>query len=73
MANGVVNCMHPYSQDVKNPQSKKELDRTFLFGLSNGTFINVSLEPDKPVYLWSLNTQAISKRAGISLIKVYDF
>jgi hypothetical protein len=59
--------------EVKNPASKKELDRTMVFGLGNGSFINVSMEPDKPVYLWSVGVENNTKKAGISLIKVFDF
>lgn len=73
MTNGAVNCIHPFSVEVKNPQSKKELDRTMVYGLSNGSFINVTMEPDKPVYLWSVGVENNTKKAGISLIKVYDF
>jgi hypothetical protein len=73
VAKAPVNCLTPFSVEVKAPETKRQLDRTFLFGLGNGSFINVSLEPDKPVYLWSVNVENNTKKAGVSLIKVYDF
>lgn len=73
MTNSAVNCIHPFSVEVKNPQTKKDLDRTMVYGLANGSFINVTMEPDKPVYLWSVGVENNTKKAGISLIKVYDF
>lgn len=73
MAQGAVNCMQPYSKEVKNPQTKYQLDRTMVFGLGDGTFVNVLFETDKPVYLWSAGLEGQKKKAGISLIKVYDF
>jgi len=73
MAQGAVNCLQPYSKEVKNPQTKHQLDRTMVFGLGDGSFVNILFEPDKPVYLWSAGLEEQKKKAGISLIKVYDF
>lgn len=74
MADGAVNCIHPFTKDRKNlPNSRKDLDRSFVYGLSDSSFINIMMEPDKPVYLWSLAAQTGGNKAGISLIKVYDF
>jgi len=73
MAQGAVNCLHPFSKEVKNPATKTQLDKTMVFGLSDGTFVNVLFETDKPVYLWSAGIENQKRKAGISLIKVYDF
>jgi len=73
MAQGAVNCLHPFSKEVKAPATKSQLDKTMVFGLSDGTFVNIMFETDKPVFLWSAGLENQKRKAGISLIKVYDF
>lgn len=72
MAQGAVNCIHPFSETAKFPQTKDQLDKTLLFGLSDGTFINVMFEPERPVFIWSAGLED-KRKAGIALTKVFDF
>src|SRR5688572_7098832 len=73
MAQGSINCMHPYSKEIKAPTTKTQLDKTLIFGLSDGNFINVMFDPYKPVFLWNAGLDEQKRKSGISLIKPYDF
>ena len=73
MAQGSVNCINPYSKEVKNPATKAQLDKTMAFGLSDGSFISVLFEPDRPVYLWSAGLEEHKRKSGVALLKAYDF
>jgi hypothetical protein len=37
--------------------SKQSLDRTMVFGLNDGSLLGLALNPDTPVYLWSVKGQ----------------
>jgi len=55
------------------PALKANLDKTLLFGLSNGSLVNVLFNADKPSLVWNINTGDPAKKSGISLIKPFDF
>ena len=71
--NSGAGCLYPYSKEVKNPANKAELDKTVIFGLSNGSIINVNFGFDKPALIWNLNLNENEKASGVSLIKQSDF
>ena len=71
--NSGAGCLYPYSKEVKNPASKAELDKTVIFGLNNGSIINVNFGFDKPALIWNLNLHENEKASGVSLIKQSDF
>ncbi len=75
MAAGSVNCITPFAKVSESEQltTKSQLDKAMLFGLSDGSFINVMLQPEEPVYLWHAGVDSQIRKAGVSLIKAYDF
>lgn len=70
-----LNCLCPYSKELKAPISKQQMDKTMILGSADGSFSNVSLNTENPVLIWSLKASkdVILSNAGISLIHTFDF
>lgn len=73
MAQGAVNTLVPFSREVSSASTKVQLGKTMIFGLSDGSFINILFEPDRPVYLWSAGLEEQKRKNGVGLLKPYDF
>lgn len=67
------NCIQPYFKAAKLPPSKAEMDKTVLFGLNDGTAINVVFGAEKAALVWSINPQDRLRASGISLLQPLDF
>jgi hypothetical protein len=70
-----ANCLVPYSKEVKAPTSKQALEKTMLVGLSDGSLINVALNIETPVLVWSLkaSNEVNLSNAGVLLAHSCDF
>lgn len=70
-----VNCLVPYSKDMKAPLSKQAMDKTMILGLSDGSLMNLMVNVEAPVLVWSLkaSNEVNLSNAGVLLAHVCDF
>jgi hypothetical protein len=52
---------------------KTGLDKTYLFGQSNGTVTYLAMNREKPVYLWNVQPEIGQSNSGVSNLLGFDF